>query len=329
MPMQISDHISELLFDHECVVVPGFGAFLTRYFPAEVNTATHMMRPPGKRVYFNASIRENDGLLAKAISFNSNISYELALQRLDETRHQWMQEIEAGKKLNLQGIGKLYRDEVSGTLQFSPSLENNYLPESYGLSIFRSPAIQREEQIKKDIQRSIEKHVGKSKKRQSKGMPWAAVLGPVIFASALGAAYFAFQPEQGYDRAAFDWFNQAEENPVVETSGAAIKSKVEEEKDLVIETPATENVTAEPKSDVEATTVEARFKIVVGAFKDDVNAEAYARQLQQMGYQASATGHQNGFNRVVIGKYAKRSDALAEINEIRRQVNPGAWIYSK
>ena len=33
--MQLSNHISKLLFDHDCVTVPGFGSFLGNYKSAD------------------------------------------------------------------------------------------------------------------------------------------------------------------------------------------------------------------------------------------------------------------------------------------------------
>ena len=78
MNRTIDKHISQLLFDHECVTVSGFGSFIIREYPAEINIATHMFRPSTKRVSFNPSIKENDGLLAKQISSVENIAYRQA-----------------------------------------------------------------------------------------------------------------------------------------------------------------------------------------------------------------------------------------------------------
>jgi len=327
MSMQVSDYISQLLFDHECVVVPGFGAFLTRYYSAEVNAATHMLRPPGKRVYFNGSIKENDGLLAKSVSLGQKISYDLALERISTEINDWKQQLAEGKKITMPGIGKLYTDELSGKLQFSPSLENNYLPEAYGLSIFRSPAVKREEQIKKDLQKSIEKHISKSTARKSRALPWAAVLGPLIFASVLGASYWIFPENSHYERAAFDWL-RTEKVVNSESTPKPVES-------IEVTAPAkTENVSssAEPIADNSEKRPEAtpaHVQIVVGAFKEQANAKAYVQTLKAQGFEAYASDQQNGFNRVAIGSFSNRDEALARLAEIRKQVNPGAWVYVK
>ena len=44
--MQLSKHISNLLFDHDCVTVPGFGSFLGNYKSAEYDFKEQKFHPP-------------------------------------------------------------------------------------------------------------------------------------------------------------------------------------------------------------------------------------------------------------------------------------------
>lgn len=193
----IDHYISNLLYFNECVVVPGFGAFLTRYFSAEVNSATHMFRPPSKRVAFNARIQENDGLLAKHISKTEGVSYEKAMESIEISVRSWKKVLRAGRKVNLTGIGRLYMSDT-GKLQFNPAHDINYDIQSYGLNIFRANAMEREQEIKRSVNKAIEKHQGKKAKakvepkedakvRQLNFRRWAAVLGPVAAAMLVGA----------------------------------------------------------------------------------------------------------------------------------------------
>ncbi len=193
----IDHYISNLLYYNECVVVPGFGAFLTRYYPAEINSATHMFRPPSKRVAFNARIQENDGLLAKYIAKTEQVSYEKAVESIDISMRSWKKLLRAGKKVNLTGIGRLYMSDT-GKLQFNPAHDINYDINSYGLNIFRANAMDRDLEIKRSVNKAIEKHQVKKDKvaNGSKTEPvvrefnmrrWVSVLGPVAAILALGA----------------------------------------------------------------------------------------------------------------------------------------------
>lgn len=185
----IDHYISNLLYYNECVVVPGFGAFITRYYPAEINSATHMFRPPSKRVTFNARIHENDGLLAKHIAQTDEVSYEKALESIDISTRSWKKLLRAGKKVNLNGIGRLYMSD-KGKLQFNPAHDINYDINSYGLNIFRANAMDRDLEIKRSVNKAIEKHQVKKGKKLEPQKPetvvrdinyrrWVGILGPV------------------------------------------------------------------------------------------------------------------------------------------------------
>ncbi|NLA48282.1 MAG: hypothetical protein GX876_02335, partial [Bacteroidales bacterium] len=62
--MDITSFIRELLFSHDCVIVPGFGGFVGNYAPARIDRATSTFYPPSKQISFNRNLRNNDGLLA-------------------------------------------------------------------------------------------------------------------------------------------------------------------------------------------------------------------------------------------------------------------------
>ena len=209
MQSTIDQHLGNLLYYHECVVVPNFGAFLTRYFPAEINSATHMMRPPSKRVAFNARVNENDGLLAKHIAAVDGVSYEKAIESIEISVRSWKKVLRAGKKVNLIGIGRLYMDST-GKLQFNPAHDINYDLHSYGLNIFRANAMEREAEIKKSVNKAIEKHQGKRISTKSKSpakgekskevsktnwLKWVATLGPVAALLLVGSYYYTQERE--------------------------------------------------------------------------------------------------------------------------------------
>lgn len=153
--MTINEHIINLLYSYDCVIIPGFGGFVARYFPAEIQDGTYMFRPPSKRVSFNARLKENDGLLAHYLSQKEGISYQEAMQTIEISVRAWNRILESGNKISLEGIGKIYLDS-EGNLQFTPSLEANFLTSSYGLGLFRSPAISAESMIVQSIRQQAQ-----------------------------------------------------------------------------------------------------------------------------------------------------------------------------
>ena len=95
--MKISNHIFNLLQEHDCVIVPNFGAFVARNISAKISSDGSKIFPPNKEITFNKSLVKNDGLLINRISSSENISYEVADDRLNK----WV--IKSHKKLKKQG----------------------------------------------------------------------------------------------------------------------------------------------------------------------------------------------------------------------------------
>lgn len=347
MELVLSQHISRLLFEHECVIVPDFGAFLTRYHAAEVNTATHMMRPPSRRIYFNPGLKENDGLLAKTISLTDRQSYKDSLRLIHQETAAWSEMLRSGEKVQLKGIGRLFVDE-RGKLQFSPTLENNYQRSSYGLSIFRSPAIERETRIRTAIQKSIEKHTPAPvvvnitdepvKEKSPVRIPWAAILGPVIFAGIIGAGYLGYKSEPFQNISGLTWVEWSRSRSI-DLSGEVIKEMPAE---VIIEgvdhnsieesaiSAGDEEALTSPETLAEEIPITQLYPyhIVVGSFKDATNADAYVQQLRARGFEAYTAKGDNRFLRVAVGNYATRAQADRALQGVRQSINSQAWVYS-
>jgi len=49
--MDISSYISELLFEHDCVIIPNFGGFICNYKPADIHPIQNTVSPPAKAIY--------------------------------------------------------------------------------------------------------------------------------------------------------------------------------------------------------------------------------------------------------------------------------------
>src|SRR5690625_922510 len=80
--MQITTHLTALLHRYDCVIIPGFGAFLTQRQPARINKEKNIFNPPSKSLSFNRQLKENDGILANYIAKTEGISYEQSIQKI-------------------------------------------------------------------------------------------------------------------------------------------------------------------------------------------------------------------------------------------------------
>lgn len=126
------NYLYQILLEQDCVVLPGFGGFITQYKPAELNFRTNEISPPGKKIAFNPSLNKNDGFLVAFVAQNEQLSYKQAEKKI----HSFVKGCEKNLQLNgsllFDGIGKISIDE-NKAFQFSPT--NNFIQSnSFGFS---------------------------------------------------------------------------------------------------------------------------------------------------------------------------------------------------
>ena len=151
--MKIDKHISDLLYDHECVIVPDLGGFLSSYVPSKIHPVRHMVLPPSKKIAFNIFLRQNDGLLANHVVQSEHVTYPEALKEIETYVETCHKELADGKKFIVERIGILSKDAETN-IQFEPFSNVNYLKDSYGLSPVQYVPIQHN-----DFEQKVEKQL--------------------------------------------------------------------------------------------------------------------------------------------------------------------------
>lgn len=164
--MKIASSIADLLFEHECVVIPGLGGFITKTNPASVHPVKHQFKPPHKEIVFNQHLRANDGMLLNHIAHKESLPYSEAKKKMDKFVLRCLQEMQAGRRINFRLIGSISMDDKQ-QIVFDPDLSQNYLAESFGLTGFVSPAIKRETFTQKLEQQIKQQREEKSQKISS------------------------------------------------------------------------------------------------------------------------------------------------------------------
>lgn len=128
----IGKYIHELILENETVIIPGFGAFISNYKPAELNEETDELKPPSKEVLFNQQIRNNDGLLVGSIANGEGISHFDALKRIEKERDNIIYKLDKGEKVTLEETGELFFNDKN-KIQFTPFEDENLFLDSFGL----------------------------------------------------------------------------------------------------------------------------------------------------------------------------------------------------
>lgn len=140
--MKISKYITELLFDFECVVVPGLGGFIVSDKPSSINRINHQFKPPFRKILLNTHLKANDGLLVNQLAASEGLSYKDAKSKVDGFVLSIFEKLENGESFTFSNIGTIHFDKEKNIV-FNQDLKFNYNPDSFGLTGFVSPPVKR------------------------------------------------------------------------------------------------------------------------------------------------------------------------------------------
>lgn len=303
--MQLATYIQDLLYRYECVIVPGFGAFLTHYQSARIEAGSNTLYPPGKTISFNRQLQTNDGLLANYIASVDGNSYEIALSKLRHFTGTLSLQLSEGKTVVLDRIGEFYLNKEH-SVQFIPSEKGNFSAASFGLHSF----------VSKEIAREISKREAAEKetilftpepRQQRPYLKYAAIALVAISVAGFGGLKL-------YES------NVEQHNFVERQKANTLVEKQIQEATFIIENPLPAVSLTLPKKT-------GNYHIVAGAYRVEDNAYKKIEQLKEKGFSARYIGENRyGLHQVVYNSYQDRIEALASLRAIKNTENKDAWL---
>lgn len=140
--------LKELLLDHECVIVPELGAFITKDTPAVLDYVNHVITPPSKEVAFNGQIVTDDGLFIGYLAERMGVMTTKAANMVHDFAMRSLAVLDASGALRLDGMGVLTR--VSDRY-YIINLDDdmNLLGDSFGLTTIKAQPVYRKETYQK------------------------------------------------------------------------------------------------------------------------------------------------------------------------------------
>lgn len=309
--MQLEAYISDLLYRYECVIVPGFGAFLTQAVSAKVDENTNAFYPPKKVLSFNEQLKNNDGLLANYIAEVEKKPYEVAVKKINKKTKFLKSYLQQGETLTFKNIGDISLNS-EGKIIFEPSYHLNYLTDAFGLTQFVSPNIIREI-YKKEVE-AIEKIVPLTithEKRKTKPyLKYAAVAIIALTLGGFGASNYYVNQIDIHNQLAQEEATQQLENRIQEAT-------------FIIDNPL-------PTVTLNVAKQSGNFHVVAGAFRIEANSTKKLKQLQKVGFSARKIGkNKYGLHQVVYASYETRGDAQRALYKIRKTHNRDAWLLAQ
>ena len=319
----INKYIGGLLFIHDCVILPGFGGFVTNYHGAEHEELSNTFHPPKKDVLFNQNLTYNDGLLINYLAKNLKLNYREAEQLTKkEVEDAWFKLEETGQ-VSFEGIGTFSYDK-NHKLVFEPTITENFLTDSYGLSSFRFPPLNYQKSIHRLNSNYNSTEMNSGLKQTLK---WAAIAIPIVGILSL-IPYIKNNNQQVANIGLPD--SIVDEKPIEDTH----TSMVPDTNLSGMINKATDKRTALFYVETNHSTIKPQinenknFYIIGASYKDKDNALTQAEDYLNKGYNAEIV-ESNNLYRVSIASFDSKVNALHELRRLRsEEQNDKVWLFA-
>ena len=282
--MNLAAHIHYLLFRHDCVSLPGFGAFLVEYKEAFFDAEQLLYYPPRKVLSFNEKLQSNDGILAAHMSHVLQCSYERAVLDIHQIIISWKERAYKGE-LKIASLG-IFETNREGKLVFNAEQGLNFLASSYALPKLDAHPISRSaNEVASPPVFSLE-----PQQSSSSFVRKALVAACFLVLIALGANYVQEQQTE------LLWQNeQTLRKNAREQAAAAVYD--------FGKLPILSSIS--PNADVQ------NYHVIAGSFRNQNNADRLVHTLKAKGYYQAARlpKTNNGFHQVCFAAYATQREA--------------------
>jgi len=337
--MEIGAVIKEMLFAEDCVIIPGFGGFVSNYQPARIQRETSTLIPPTKEIGFNPELIHNDGMLVGYVMREGGLTYDEARNQIDHYVQDLLRRLRSGERVFLEGVGSFAMD-LEDQIRFISDPGINFLIEAFGLVPFHFRELPAESE---DLfsRSPLFKPSRPSARRPLPGTPVAAtssrkqaariaIAVPLLLAFSL--LPFNSRVTQLLNRhpaslmPAPSLYHLNYPIPDSSVESREILFPMEDSVPTIDQTPTdtlaeTQKKTSDSGSAGVVTTEPqpGRYFIIAGSFTARANAETLAGALSQKGFEGRVFTAANGFFRVGMQSFATLQEADAALPKLRQR----------
>jgi len=351
--VELSKYIKDILVHNDNVIVSGFGAFEKTLISAKIDPVTSEMHPPQNTVIFRPELTIDSGVLSKYVSEKELVPLDNAVELIQMQVTQWSNTLESDKKLTLEGLGILTKDET-GNLQFESTVQPSDFPESYGLPIIpiqektgnTAPPIKNIEQDKPIDKKAEAKNIAQKKipikkkpvsstmKSESDGttkshkkLVVGLVLAVLVVAIVVGGVIKFDLVKQKFNSSTQYISSLFKSNPKGNVpnidSGAkdstAVEDSINEGIVAVVENYTIindkDNSKIQPKMDEFADIK--KVYIIAGSFKSKNNASRQKKLLSKKGFTPEILPLNNGLYRISVASFSDMKSAAGDFERIK------------
>jgi cell division septation protein DedD len=315
MNKTVEHYISELLFLHDCVILPNFGGFVGNPQSAKLNKTTEVLSPPSKQILFNANLKTNDGLLITHISNQEGITQEIAKNEVENYATRIANKLTESKVLRIDKVG-LFTLGKEGNIIFLQDSLNNYSLDSFGMKATHNKSVVRETIIEEKVAATIQTIRTQSNNPKT-FLRAAAVIIPLIALS-----YISITQQ---DKINTVYTQMASLNPFENSIIAEPITKVISEVEIEVEAaPIVEIIEEEVAPIIIPKTT---YYIIAGSFSEKKNANKMLAKLKKWDYNTELVPGGN-LLRVSYNSFTNKADALIALHKIKQE-NSAAWLLTQ
>lgn len=323
-------NITRLIACHNCVIVPGMGAFLANEVPAAYNPEEQIFMPPHRTLGFNPQVTVDDALLLSEYLCDGTLSYEEAGTALKKDIEKLRNRLSRKGTYRFGELGT-FSMNINSEISFVPNVNGIDDPFHFGLEPIAIPLLS--ECNKKDIvikRRDFSRYIAIA----------AAIILAFFFVTPVSDS--AYEP--GMQASVTGILSNStapnmvpneptcEIAPVADTATEKIVTMeaVEEKEvsaiDITTSIPRT-NLDTDSPAMVEpvSSTI---YHIIVASSPNAKNAQLAIKELsRKIDTEYSVVEADRRF-RVSIGSYNSSSEAETVLSEIKKTF-PDAWIFTR
>ena len=329
-------NLKKLLFDYDCVTIPGLGGFIMQAKSSWINESKNRISPPSRIPSFNILLDHDDGLLISAIANAEHISYMNASVLVRDYVNEFKKNLELGEKIKIQGIGEFSSTDENGLL-FRLAEPANFFAASFGMeSIILNPVIRPRDPVR-IMKKPVDRRQRADMAKKPASVKWTlgltipviiVLLYGIIFPNSIQDIY------TNYSGFVIDLFQESPNtSPVVDpvltnpTTAAEINIEVlsvEAEEPLVEVVEEFIPPASEPGPEFHTST---KYYIIGGCFENEVNAGNFLQDLRKRGFDAEEAGtNKRGHQRISYKSFPDIPAALSYLDKIRLEENASAWL---
>lgn len=364
MKINIASHISELLYQHNQVNVPGLGGFYAAYRETTIDKYGNIL-PPSKELRFDARSTFHDDKLIQSLVNEYDLTFAEAMTIVDDFVKTVKNDLQR-EPVVVANVGRLYLD-ARNEITLAPSSQN-FLEEAFGLPKIQKHLINRhaEKNVAPTVVQVVEAPKRTSKFRKMLAGIWGdqslrtlIIIVAVFILVIPQLSRLANPNKERIDpsivetgeliaenktnlidkNATFNPFEKTvnngetieerpENNKVVPKEVTEevneTPKKVNQKPETVIEEPAKPVVTTTPKPKANTK----NYIIIIGNFSTQDNANFAINEVKKAGYKPYSDKVSSDKIRVGVEINTTASDIDTKLTQIQAKY-PGAWLKNR